>query len=502
MKKLIFILLFLIIRETNAQNQNSIWAFGDSAGIDFSNLNLSTPLVSSIRSRGSCTSISDSIGQMLFYANTRAGLLGNTSIVWNKNNQQMQFGDSIVGQGWYNELVIIPNSRNNSSYYLFSIGVTNSGSQGFYYSTIDMNQNGGLGAVTQKNIQLNGFRNADCVTAIKHGNGRDWWLFSKYSDNSTFSNVFYIYLVTLDSIYTPIILQFNNAIDGDNQKIIFNSTADALIQINANGFMCEYDFDRCTGIISNPNIIFPQQTSNFSRFFWNGAYSTDGLKFYISTARSSTQDTSYLLQYDLTSANIPASCDTLGFVIEPVQGGTVRLAPDGKIYYSCFYDWGFPGYPYPDTVYNQYNMNLGVINYPDSLGSACDYQPFSFYLGGKRTYYGLPNNPNYELGPVVGSICDTVHTGVEQIETNVTRLILGPNPANKIIYMNASGLNGKKGKIKVFDAMGKMIFSNEQFIFNSGYAWLEIDVSLYASGLYIVHLETEKEMLSGKFVKN
>jgi hypothetical protein len=147
-------------------------------------------------------------------------------------------------------------------------------------------------------------------------------------------------------------------------------------------------------------------------------------------------------------------------------------------------------------------MNLGVINYPDSLGLACDYRPFSFYLGGKRTYYGLPNNPNYELGPVVGSICDTVHTGVEQIETNVTRLMLGPNPANKIIYMNASGLNGKKGKIRVFDSMGKMVFSNEQLIFNSGYAWQEIDVSFYASGLYIVHLETEKEMLSGKFVRN
>ena len=500
MIKLILAFVLIVAADSlPAQDRNSIWIFGDSAGIDFNSTAM--PITSGMDSRGSSTSICDSIGNLLFYACTKGNNWNVAGRVYNRSHVLMQNGDSIYGEAWHNELTIITNPGKSNQYLLFSMGEVLS-TPGFYYSTIDMNQNGGLGAVTQKNIQLNGFRNADCVTAIKHGNGRDWWLFSKYSDNSTFSNVFYIYLVTLDSIYTPIILQFNNAIDGDNQKIIFNSTADALIQINANGFMCEYDFDRCTGIISNPNIIFPQQTSNFSRFFWNGAYSTDGLKFYISTARSSTQDTSYLLQYDLTSANIPASCDTLGFVVEPVQGGTVRLAPDGKIYYSCFYDWGFPGYPYPDTVYNQYNMNLGVINYPDSLGSACDYQPFSFYLGGKRTYYGLPNNPNYELGPVVGSICDTVHTGVEQIETNVTRLILGPNPANKIIYMNASGLNGKKGKIKVFDAMGKMIFSNEQFIFNSGYAWLEIDVSLYASGLYIVHLETEKEMLSGKFVKN
>ncbi|MBL0341878.1 MAG: hypothetical protein IPP71_13625 [Bacteroidetes bacterium] len=62
-------------------------------------------------------------------------------------------------------------------------------------------------------------------------------------------------------------------------------------------------------------------------------------------------------------------------------------------------DYNFP-YPYPD-IYNMYNMNLSVINQPDSLGATCDFQPYSFYLGGKRTYVGLPNNPDYELGPLI-----------------------------------------------------------------------------------------------------
>ena len=89
----------------------------------------------------------------------------------------MQNGDSIVGQGWFYELVIVPNPSGNNTFYLFSIGVTNSGDSGLYYSVVDMNLNGGLGAVTQKNIRLQPFKIDDGLTAIKHGNGRDWWLF-------------------------------------------------------------------------------------------------------------------------------------------------------------------------------------------------------------------------------------------------------------------------------------------------------------------------------------
>ena len=89
-------------------------------------------------------------------------------------------------------------------------------------------------------------------------------------------------------------------------------------------------------------------------------------------------------------------------------GGDVKRAPDGKIYFSIAYVNAGVSYPYPDSVYNNYNMNLSLINSPDSFGTACDFQPYSFYLGGKRTYYGLPNNPDYFLGPKIGSPCDTI----------------------------------------------------------------------------------------------
>ena len=103
------------------------------------------------------------------------------------NNLIMQNGDSIVGRGWYNELIIVPNPANDSTYYLFSIGVTSI--FGLYYSIIDMRLNNGLGAVVSKNIQLQSFPMIDCLDAIKHANGRDWWIIFRQDPNFCFFQV-------------------------------------------------------------------------------------------------------------------------------------------------------------------------------------------------------------------------------------------------------------------------------------------------------------------------
>ncbi|HNR49106.1 MAG TPA: hypothetical protein PKN14_07635, partial [Bacteroidia bacterium] len=442
MKKIVA--LFLITSACLAQNQNNIWCFGDSAGIDFTNINTPVSINTGMDGRGSCASIADSAGNLLFYAFTRAApWLGNfTGQVFNSQHQIMQNGDTVQGEAWYNELTIIPKPNSNNLYYLFSMSETNVPTQGMWYSLVDMNANGGLGSVIVKNVRMNNFRNADCVTAIKHGNGRDWWVFSKYSTNSTSFNRFYTYLVTPDTIMPPIIQNLNNATDVDVQRIIFSPDGNKMMQINVFGFMCEYDFDRCTGLFSNPQLIYTEQTGNYNRLFWSGAYSSDGTKFYASTQYYFGVDTCYLVQYDLTSGNISASADTLFRISYPqtfVQAGGLRLAPDNKIYFACIYWNNVPnGYPYPDSVRNIYNENLGVINFPDSAGVACDFQPFSFYLGGKRTYVGLPNNPDYNLDAVMGSPCDTLSVGISETEiTNKALLLVFYNAAAEKLFINA-----------------------------------------------------------------
>src|SRR4029079_2210633 len=107
---------------------------------------------------GSCVSISDSTGNLLFYSATSQvsfSTYPNLGYVFDSTHNQMLNGDSIRGTGWYKELVLIPMPNDSMKYYLFSAGVTSG--PGFSYSIIDMNQNGGLGAVVQKNVLLETF---------------------------------------------------------------------------------------------------------------------------------------------------------------------------------------------------------------------------------------------------------------------------------------------------------------------------------------------------------
>lgn len=501
---IIFSLFSIIyITPSFSQSQNSKWALGDSAGIDFSNSLNPQIFKSSVVGRGSCVSISDTSGNLLFYAFTRAGTGDSSTLVFDASHQIMQNGFSIIGKAWYDELVIVPNPGVPSSYYLFSGSMTEPIAKGFLYSKIDMTLNGGLGAVVQKNVRLHSYRNGDCVTAIKHGNGRDWWVFSKYSNiNGTTFNRFYTYLITQDSVHTPLIQNFNNATDADFQKIIFNSDGTKFMQINTGGLMQEFNFDRCTGIISNPTTILPELPVGIhGKNFWTGAYSADDSKFYTATQifSVSLNPTSRLFQFDLTDPNIAASVDTLWEIQYPAQCGALRLAPDNKVYFSTFYDFGFPGYPYPDTAYNQYNSNLSVIIFPDSAGSACGFVPHGFSLGGYRAYYGLPNNPKYELGPLVGSGCDTITAISEVHYVPATNLYVYYDSMWKIAFVNAKNLKGKSGTILIYDLQGKLIYYNQMQIHKGMYT-SDISTKSISTGIYVLQILTDKETLNKKFL--
>lgn len=128
MKKILltFLLLLSIYNLSYAQNQNSNLCFGFNAGIHFDNLNNPTAFTSAVNSRGSCASISDSIGNLLFYvANDTIALYHDSACkVYNANNQLMQNGDGLIGLGWYQEFTIIPYPDSFNLYYVFQIGIT------------------------------------------------------------------------------------------------------------------------------------------------------------------------------------------------------------------------------------------------------------------------------------------------------------------------------------------------------------------------------------------
>jgi hypothetical protein len=484
----IFLILLLAIINCDAQKSGYVWTFGDSAGIDFNNLSSPQPIVSNLDSRGSCVSISDTNGGLLFYSGISINTIGFSASLYNSNNQLISNGDSIVGEGWYKELLILPMPNFYRKYYIFSIDI--SSYFGFYYSIVDMNLNGGLGDVTLKNQTLHNTRMADCLGSIKHANGRDWWIFTRTQANN-FDDKYYRYLVSPNGIDSMPAQQIGTGSQTGFVEFKWNKQGDKMAMVNYAGLIELYDFDRCTGLLSNPITVRQPVIVSPAPAIWSCEFSSSGDILYIS-ASPIIPDSSRLIQIDLTNYPNNITMDTLWATYYPkVTAGALKRGPDDKIYFSCAYvPSNFNNYPYADSMYNQYNMNLGVINSPDSLGLACDFQPWSFYLNGKRTYWGLPNNPDYDMGPVVGSICDSLSTGFATI-TNTKGVIhkVFPNPNNGAFYIELTQTFAKPVWAELYDIQGKLCA--RQLIDNTHYT-TPIRFEQVVAGIYTLKLSTNK----------
>lgn len=474
-----------------SQNRNSVWCFGDSAGIDFNIVSNPVPITTGLRSRGSCASVSDASGNLLFYANTRAASGTYSTLVYDAQNNIMSNGDTIMGVGWYNELLIIPNPLNDSTYFLFSLGVTSF--YGIYYSIIDMRLNNGMGDVTVKNIQLQSFPMIDCLTAVKHGNGRDWWVMFRRDPQFNPSNEFITYLVTPAGVGNYTQQNVGGPVYSNNADIVFSPSGNKLAVTSYNGLIEILNFDRCTGQLTLQHHIQTGVLVSPTPALWSVAFSADESKLYISNCDTTT----YLFQYDLNASNIAASKDTLWTISSPKYAcGGLKLAPDNKIYMSSWYDnqLMFP-FPYPDSVYNMYNMNLSVINSPDSLGTACDFQPYSFYLGGRRTYLGLPNNPDYEMPAQAGSLCDTL-TLIQNISVQ-NQINVFPNPFfNKVSLHYSINSSIHLKEITVYNAMGEVVYTQK-----TPQPVYDIDLAFLSEGIYYLQLKTTEQNMTKRIVK-
>jgi hypothetical protein len=387
-------------------------------------------------------------------------------------------GDSIHSQGLYEEMIIIPKPGCSNIYYLFSLSIYHYNPTGIYLSTIDIDRNGGLGEVVEKNVRLSSDSVSGAMAAIKHANGRDWWLLVK-SYSSIGDSLFYEFLITPDTI-----LGKNISIGGISWTslgtLTFNKTGSKLAYVSFTGLIETFNFDRCSGLLFHSRVMHPN-IINFNNSYYSGAaFSPNSNVLYISDCK----DTSNLFQFDLTAANVWNTIDTLASIyFSRGAGGNLRLAPDNKIYWSCEWDTAqhtFP-YPYSNDMYSQYNMNLSVINNPDILGSGCNLNLFSVYLGGKRTYWGLPNNPDYELGSLTGCPCDTINNVIENGEPDA---YIYPNPTHDKLYLsiNASRLT----KIEVYDISGHLINQISSFLNMNEIilSFKEIDNGMYIIKVY------------------
>jgi len=376
-----------------AQKQDRVWCFGDSTGIDFNDLNNPKAITTAVGpwSLECYSSIADKNGNLLFYAAGVDDL--NTSFVgvrvWNRQHTLMLNGDSIKGHPSVTQgTMIVPFPNDENKYYLFTLGFNMDYTRDvLYYSIIDMQLDNGLGGVTTKNTSLLEDSLTEKMTAVKHSNGRDWWLVVVGYNPI---NRFYKYLITgRGFIQGPFIQDIGQNIIGVFGEMEFSRKGDRLVAVTPNGNIELFDFDRCSGNLSN-NINIGENIGGFGYYYYGCSFSEDGKVLYVSPFHVLSRN---IYQYDLTAKDIQAT-KTIVYAypdsIMYMELGGHQIGPNNKIYVGKGAG--------ENANYTIYNTNIDVINSPNNLGAVCAYVSNSFSLGGHSVHYCLPNMPNYNLG--------------------------------------------------------------------------------------------------------
>ena len=159
---LIFVFSFLFSGSLVAQKEGNNWVFGHFARIDFNTGTVVAHTNSAMNTEEGCSSISDNMGNLLFYTN---GIK-----VWNSTDQVMPNGIELLANVSSTQAALIVKKPGlNSIYYVFTTD-HQAGSNGFRYSEVDMELEGGLGDVNENKNILILPQTLEKVTAIRKEN--------------------------------------------------------------------------------------------------------------------------------------------------------------------------------------------------------------------------------------------------------------------------------------------------------------------------------------------
>ncbi|MBK5285482.1 MAG: T9SS type A sorting domain-containing protein, partial [Bacteroidia bacterium] len=446
-----FFYLFISLN-CNSQGITNLWLLGYSGGGGKMDINFTTgsPVVSLnpriMNMDATATCISDAQGNFLFSSN---GIF-----IQNANNDTMLNGSGLnpgpFTSLWNNSFGALPIIQgnlilsfpgNSEKYILFHETYTLTSNSysilELFYSIINMSLDGGLGGVTQKNqIASQDTLIPGMLTACRHANGRDWWVIT-HEDSGAY---FYKVLVTPDGIESISQQIDSGPLSHYGGSACFSPDGTKYVTLDNLSKLRIYDFDRCTGDITNLRYIILPDT-----------YPQGGVAFSPNSRFLYANSINYIYQFDVTAANV-ASTQTLVATFDGYYSPSPpfacnfllqQLGPDGKIYINS-----------ANSV-----VDLHAINYPDSAGIACNVCQHCIHLPAYNAF-SIPNHPNYFLGPEIGSICDSLDVGINERAQFSFNFSVYPNPVqNNILNITYLLPQNQKGILEMFDVSGKKKFS-------------------------------------------
>ena len=410
----LYLLIFSFPVILTAQKHDYNWLFGtdDNVGLILVNFDQEPPSVSLIENPPlefdlTNASISDSTGNLLFYTN---GI-----VVVNAQHQVMENGDSLnpgeVAWDFYNEgypmnqgALILPKPSSDSLFYIFHAvreypqsNIPSTFCSSFLYSLVNPYHNNGQGKVLEKNVVLVADTlDVSKIVGVKHGNGRDWWVL--FPEQNRYG--YHTFLVNPEGIIYQGI-QYVHPVAGYGKASVgfgaFSPDGSKYARHDIRGlpvghFVRLYDFDRCTGLLSNQLHIPLSDTAGVGGI----AFSPDSRYMYVSSDQ-------LVYQFDVTAPDVEATK-----TIVAVSDGFRDTLPDGSLWFPMTFSGAMLG---PDgRIYIHSagsSRHLHVIEYPNRGGTACEVRQHAIKLPA-WTFRTIPNVPHYRLGPLDGSPCDTL----------------------------------------------------------------------------------------------
>jgi len=501
--KLSFLIFLGIFVKLNAQiNQNSKndynWLIGfwdiiykpNGWNYDFNKKPVDIKLVDKLLKGDLLTAnICDVNGNLVFYTNGCKIADKNNNIILGGDTLNNGYGYKYLCSSGYSYApnqgtFILPSFKDTTSYFIFHLREAEyiDSRVGFFgvdkllNTKIQKNNLGQLEVAYKDSVILDyktdSLIEAGQLTATKHANGRDWWIITPKVFEPNFIKLLYSPYGIAKKVQKNI-GSIGSTREYGGGMAVFSPDGTKYVRCNNDSKAQIFDFNRCIGELTNfRQILFKDDANDIratgcaispnSRYL----YMTSSTKMYQFDLQSdSIEKTKYTFEVDTTFA-------------DTTQGGklytlfyTCQLGPDGKIYIAS-------------TGGRKY---MHVINKPDLPGAACELKQNAITLPVYITW-AIPFFPNYRLGALKGSPCDTLNaTPTSEIPFNGTFKIF-PNPASDYIKIDFTLPDYSvmdSYKIQIVDILGRVSQTKTLSKFAS---IKNMDVSELSSGLYFVQL--------------
>jgi hypothetical protein len=237
-------------------------------------------------------------------------------------------------------------------------------------------------------------------TACRHANGRDYWILNP----SDTSKAYFTSILTGEGISHSFNQFIKEKIATGLGYSCFSPNGEYYCHTNTfdnidsnGGYLYFYHFDRSTGLLSNQEIHFTDREPD--SYTYGVCFSPDSRFLYMCSSH-------VLYQYPIENGKLGTRIEIArydGFqspvfdtFVAPTFFGQINHGPDGKLYVNAS---------------GIQKRHIHTIHKPNERGSACDFRQHDFQL--YSVMVNFPHFPHYRLGPIDGSICDTL--GIDNV---------------------------------------------------------------------------------------